>query len=68
VPPAQHCGRVAQTCSGANVATTKQRRRMEEITALIQHPMPDVERMDFDQADAFLAKSFGDWMSKEYPR
>ena len=64
----QHCGREEQTCGGFGVVTTKQRRKLEEITALTHTPMPDTDQMTFDEADAFLAERFSHWMRHDYPR
>ena len=64
----QHCSLEEQSCGGIGVVTTKQRRKMEEITALTMHPMPNVDAMSFDEADAFLAERFAHWMRHDYPR
>ena len=64
----QHCGRQEQTCSGIGSVTTKQRRKMTEIATLTVHPLPDMDRMTFGEADAFLAERFADWMRNDYPR
>ena len=64
----QHCSLQEQSCGGIGVVTTKQRRKLEEITALTHTPMPDTESMSFDQADAFLSERFSHWMRHDYPR
>lgn len=67
-PAPQHCGREEQTCGGQGVVTTKQRRKLEEITALTHTPMPNTDQMSFHDADAFLAERFSHWMRHDYPR
>lgn len=64
----QHCSRKEQSCSGIGSVTTKQRRKMKEISTLTVHPLPDMDSMTFDEADVFLAERFADWMSHDYPR
>ena len=64
----QHGSRKEQSCSGIGSVTTKQRRKMKEISTLTAHPLPDMDSMTFDEADVFLAERFADWMSHDYPR
>jgi hypothetical protein len=67
-PQPQHCSRVEQTCGGIGSVTTKQRRKMAEISALTMHPLPDISAMTFNDADAFLSERFAHWMAHDYPR
>ena len=68
-PNPQHCGRVAphNGCPGVTAINTKQRNTITLLSRLTVTPEPDLDSMDYDDAEAWTGAQYRDWLAQGGP-
>ena len=59
----RHCSAHSATCADVGAVTQKQRRKIAELAVLTLQPQPNIDRMTFSSASAWLEQRFMEWMS-----
>ena len=68
-PDPQHCGRVAphNGCPGVTAINTKQRNTITLLSRLTVTPEPDLDSMDYDDAEAWTGAQYRIWLAQGGP-
>ena len=66
-PRPHHCPSTATVCPGVLVVTPKQRKTIRLYSRLTMTPEPDVDALNFDDAERWLGARWHDWLGQGGP-